>query len=510
MKKTSLQFKWIGGLLMLTPLLSLGQINQLNKIESAGVIPLERASNSIAHNDKLYFTGITPAGDKELIEMYKNNNGTYTTTIFDVTPGFDLNRVEHSGDPHEYISGRTGLYFVASDENKVEGLYCLDNTGQVKKIVPTNDAIEFPSGLVVFEGKIYFAAKKKGEAEKILRYYDPTTNELWSIINSNSREIEFIYNPQKIAVINESTLHYTKTIGSNIVFYDLKRETLSSSSSASRTAIIDFNSSRSNRERGTFTVNPTDVVSEPVVGLDNYFLAVGNKVYSMNDDTLGVLISTTSSAGDLYYNEGNLYFSYLNRGLTIGRYNLNKNEFKMPYFSIPSINKVGDLNYTSIPSAITFTPTDLGSKPANIVSSNIDFGSNPSPVIIFDGETSEKLNLGNDPWNQKSNKTMVDGKLLVFGKRKGASSSEVAEWKTVGPVGVLESELNTISLSPNPATNFLHVVVNNQMNYEILSLTGVTIKKGELYNSVIEISELAKGPYILKLEDGSNQTFIKE
>lgn len=105
---------------------------------------------------------------------------------------------------------------------------------------------------------------------------------------------------------------------------------------------------------------------------------------------------------------------------------------------------------------------------------------------------------------------MVAAELLVFGKRKGVSISEVAEWKHVHPVGILESELNTMSLSPNLATNFLRVGIINQKNYQILSLTGAAIKKGKLNNSVIEISEVAKGAYILKLEGGSNQTFIKE
>lgn len=67
--------------------------------------------------------------------------------------------------------------------------------------------------------------------------------------------------------------------------------------------------------------------------------------------------------------------------------------------------------------------------------------------------------------------------------------------------GVAQDELIQISVYPNPATDFLTVENSEFDNYEIIDLSGKTVQNGQLIDSRIDLRQLSKGTYFLKMPD---------
>lgn len=65
---------------------------------------------------------------------------------------------------------------------------------------------------------------------------------------------------------------------------------------------------------------------------------------------------------------------------------------------------------------------------------------------------------------------------------------------------------------PNPVQELLHIQTGaEQLAYEILDLTGKTVKAGQLtYSNTLSLSNLAKGVYILKMDGQSPQRLVKQ
>lgn len=89
------------------------------------------------------------------------------------------------------------------------------------------------------------------------------------------------------------------------------------------------------------------------------------------------------------------------------------------------------------------------------------------------------------------------------------------EWGTPNIAVSTEESLaldNSIHVFPNPAGDHIYLQTdnNNSGDLEILSLSGITVKKAKLStNQKIDISELSPGIYILKLEQEGKQIFKK-
>ncbi len=89
------------------------------------------------------------------------------------------------------------------------------------------------------------------------------------------------------------------------------------------------------------------------------------------------------------------------------------------------------------------------------------------------------------------------------------------EWGTPNIAVSTEESLaldNSIHVFPNPASDHIYLQTdnNNSGDLEILSLSGITVKKAKLStNQKIDISELSPGIYILKIEQEGKQTFKK-
>lgn len=89
-------------------------------------------------------------------------------------------------------------------------------------------------------------------------------------------------------------------------------------------------------------------------------------------------------------------------------------------------------------------------------------------------------------------------------------------YSTIKSINLL-SEIEKISIYPNPVkgSNFtleLGIEIKNPIGYTIASVEGKTFLKGNIFNrqQTINLSSLIKGVYIIKLENGLQEKFIKE
>ncbi|MBK20993.1 MAG: hypothetical protein CMP63_01565 [Flavobacteriales bacterium] len=84
---------------------------------------------------------------------------------------------------------------------------------------------------------------------------------------------------------------------------------------------------------------------------------------------------------------------------------------------------------------------------------------------------------------------------------------------TNATTSIVENNSETqISLFPNPSINFIQVTGLNQTeNYEIYDVTGSKIIQGSIANNQkIDITNLKKGFYLIKFENGTTERFSKK
>jgi hypothetical protein len=88
---------------------------------------------------------------------------------------------------------------------------------------------------------------------------------------------------------------------------------------------------------------------------------------------------------------------------------------------------------------------------------------------------------------------------------------------TISPAGIvagLNETSATVSVYPNPSTDFLWVKnISGKTDYRIFDLSGQEIMNGQIYQQKIDITKLARGQYIIRFNDGSSPqvvTFVKK
>ena len=94
----------------------------------------------------------------------------------------------------------------------------------------------------------------------------------------------------------------------------------------------------------------------------------------------------------------------------------------------------------------------------------------------------------------------------------GDSDFFIAKFATepCSPLSNETFETNTIKVYPNPTRNILTVVVNENKNYELYTITGQIVKQGKLttIDNTIAVQDLSKGYYLLRIgnENGNWQS----
>lgn len=74
--------------------------------------------------------------------------------------------------------------------------------------------------------------------------------------------------------------------------------------------------------------------------------------------------------------------------------------------------------------------------------------------------------------------------------------------------GFTENIEETITISPNPASDYIKINgLSNMVNYEVLDISGKILLNGK--NNTIRISELNTGLYFLKIKNGRSSTLQK-
>jgi transforming growth factor-beta-induced protein len=69
--------------------------------------------------------------------------------------------------------------------------------------------------------------------------------------------------------------------------------------------------------------------------------------------------------------------------------------------------------------------------------------------------------------------------------------------------GIEESQIEILSVYPNPASNVLNINNSLKGNYELVSIYGEVVKSGTLSNNAIDVSELSTGNYFIKLTNNT-------
>ena len=82
-----------------------------------------------------------------------------------------------------------------------------------------------------------------------------------------------------------------------------------------------------------------------------------------------------------------------------------------------------------------------------------------------------------------------------------------------GTASIDEINNETISVYPNPSSDEIRFNAAANSQYEIINVSGTTVKKGASIDGKVTISELEKGNYFIRINDGvkvSLGKFVKQ
>jgi len=65
----------------------------------------------------------------------------------------------------------------------------------------------------------------------------------------------------------------------------------------------------------------------------------------------------------------------------------------------------------------------------------------------------------------------------------------------------------TFSMYPNPTTDFLRFNLenNSQVLFQVFNMNGQVLKQGQVFNNTLNVMDLPKGYYVLRLNIDGNQ-----
>jgi len=104
-----------------------------------------------------------------------------------------------------------------------------------------------------------------------------------------------------------------------------------------------------------------------------------------------------------------------------------------------------------------------------------------------------------------------DGKILMCGYTYTATYSDYVVVRYNGDVtGISEDNDMTLSLRPNPATDFVTIETNESARIEVLDISGKTIFSSVAEGPVnIDVSGFSKGLYFVNVQSGNNSNVSK-
>ena len=164
------------------------------------------------------------------------------------------------------------------------------------------------------------------------------------------------------------------------------------------------------------------------------------------------------------------------------------------------INKPSS-NFSESISGSTATFTNSSSSVNSTLNYSWDFG---------DGNTSSILNPSHTYATNGTYSVTLIASNCIF-------SDTITKTIQVGPTGIEENTVSNFQFYPNPTINQINIKVGNELLgsvYTIYDNTGKSVLNGKIIieNTLVELGDLSKGQYFLRVGDNSKQTFkvIKE
>ncbi|MEP2239812.1 MAG: S8 family serine peptidase [Maribacter sp.] len=187
------------------------------------------------------------------------------------------------------------------------------------------------------------------------------------------------------------------------------------------------------------------------------------------------------------------------------------------------VNEIQD--FSLIISGVTMTTCSINAPEVNLDEkdmSNVTLGWNASEDALYEIQykeihqeewATEYISINNFSWKGLLADTTYSFRLRTFCSQNIASEySDVATFTFKGEDTELE-KLNSIneesmipfSVYPNPAVNEIHLSVKTSENttYRIMSVSGVPLKADKASDSIIDVSDLPSGLYVLQIQDAS-------
>jgi hypothetical protein len=158
-------------------------------------------------------------------------------------------------------------------------------------------------------------------------------------------------------------------------------------------------------------------------------------------------------------------------------------------------------NFSESISGSTATFTNSSSSVNSTLNYSWDFG---------DGNTSSILNPGHTYATNGTYSVTLIASNCIF-------SDTITKTIQVGPTGIEENKVSNFQFYPNPTINQINIKVGNELLgsvYTIYDNTGKSVLNGKIIieNTLVELGDLSKGQYFLRVGENSKQTFkvIKE
>jgi hypothetical protein len=158
----------------------------------------------------------------------------------------------------------------------------------------------------------------------------------------------------------------------------------------------------------------------------------------------------------------------------------------------------------------------MAAKAEGVDTNTVDWNNYPrTDSITIIGSNWKSFNNGTFQWNMTDSLAYfveaLDSQLykLIFKDFGGSSTGDITFSKSVASaIGVEESELANTLIYPQPATDFLTVLVANETEVEIYAMTGALVSQMSINSGEnrIPVSELNPGVYILSLKSNGEST----
>ncbi|WPR71277.1 T9SS type A sorting domain-containing protein [Flavobacterium sp. NG2] len=445
-------------------------------------------------------------------------------------------RVSYNPDQYQksFIEFKNELYFLAGMSSFETKLWKTDGTSSGTVLAIDSGSSDELKFINLHNGFIYFFVTNYSKDEYKLYRTDGTSYEFIKSLGFNDYGQGF--NPIEVLSIGDKLYFTTQGAGSDLWVSDGTSggtKKIKDFSSCSKLTDVNgklfFVAAENSISTEIWSSNGTEITTKKVSSIGNGFSSEPNNLIAFNNE-LYFTAFTNEYGREIWKTDGTE-----NGTVRITDISLNAKS-----------SIVKNPNFTILKNELFFNATDgfngfelwktNGSVNGETLVKDINPGvSSSSPTelktvkefIYFQAYNAEK---GSELW--KTDGT-TDGTVLCFDLYEGIDSSLpsnifavendiffIAEslntgrqiWKNtyVAPLGIEDFSVNTVSIFPNPANDFVNINSKGILGaVEIYSMNGNRISQSTLDNNKVDLSTLKPGLYILKFRVNDKMIFKK-